>query len=394
MKIIFILLLTIMTYAAIAQSNTKVDDLADISIGWKSMIKKPVPVTALTDPASGAKFTASEVTTMYNLANWMQQSWTPKGVLGYAGIVYKPEPRSKTRSFTKYENAPHGYGAFGNNYIFLKKEANGKYTNTTTHNNRWNIVVNGVTPFASLSMLNTEDEYYFFIPKVDAKGTSAFNTANFIRQSKLQGFDNHPNLANYSHFYIPALGNNSDIGNGYTILLSKDKQLPFEEVSIGEVLQRAKTAAAVNRKRSIERSNPKNKEEQKNIQDAYDRNLKGLEKLKTYYKDKLTNTAKVSQYGFTVNSFSVGGGDYMAADNLEVLEKEFTVYKISKTTKLLCQKEPQWVTVTFTPGLDDKAYAIHRMEAIIGNFNYEYLYNYFFNPELIKNKTYQPIQGQ
>ena len=38
-------------------------------------------------------------------------------------------------------------------------------------------------------------------------------------------------------------------------------------------------------------------------------------------------------------------------------------------------------------------YIIHLHESILNNFNFDYVYNYFFNPEKVKGQTYKPLRS-
>jgi hypothetical protein len=70
----------------------------------------------------------------------------------------------------------------------------------------------------------------------------------------------------------------------------------------------------------------------------------------------------------------------------------FPILKVSKSAKELCKtNEPQWLVVRWTVGMSRRAFNIHLHESILNNFNFEYLYNYFYNPEKVKGQTYKPL---
>ena len=53
---------------------------------------------------------------------------------------------------------------------------------------------------------------------------------------------------------------------------------------------------------------------------------------------------------------------------------------------------PQWIVVTWTAQLNDPT--IKRLhDAVINNFNFEYLYDYFFAPEKVKGRSYAPLRN-
>ena len=44
-------------------------------------------------------------------------------------------------------------------------------------------------------------------------------------------------------------------------------------------------------------------------------------------------------------------------------------------------------------GMPNELYNIHLHESIMNNFNFEYAYNYFFNPEKVKGQAYKPLRS-
>ena len=64
-----------------------------------------------------------------------------------------------------------------------------------------------------------------------------------------------------------------------------------------------------------------------------------------------------------------------------------TYYELSKLDK------PQLVHISF-PYATEKSETVDLeiFRAMTRNFNYQYVYDYFFNPEKVKGKSYQPRQ--
>ena len=63
------------------------------------------------------------------------------------------------------------------------------------------------------------------------------------------------------------------------------------------------------------------------------------------------------------------------------------IYKVDPAMAALCKTGgPQWIVVTWTAQLNDPT--IKRLhDAVINNFNFEYVYNYFFAPEKVKGQV-------
>ena len=69
------------------------------------------------------------------------------------------------------------------------------------------------------------------------------------------------------------------------------------------------------------------------------------------------------------------------------------VYKVDPAMAALCKTgAPQWIVVTWTAQLNDPT--IKRLhDAVINNFNFEFVHNYFFAPEKVKGRSYAPLRN-
>jgi hypothetical protein len=73
--------------------------------------------------------------------------------------------------------------------------------------------------------------------------------------------------------------------------------------------------------------------------------------------------------------------------------KRLTVYAIDpKMMELSKTDAPQWITISWTAQLNDPiSLSLH--QAIQNNFNVQYLYDYFFDPEKVKGQPYKPLRS-
>ena len=70
----------------------------------------------------------------------------------------------------------------------------------------------------------------------------------------------------------------------------------------------------------------------------------------------------------------------------------FPILKLKKSTRELCKTDqPQWIVIRWSWGMENQSFHLHLHESILNNFNFEYVYNYFFNPEKVKGQTYKPL---
>ena len=86
-------------------------------------------------------------------------------------------------------------------------------------------------------------------------------------------------------------------------------------------------------------------------------------------------------------------------DNQDINGKQgvyytFPILKVNKTARELCKTDqPQWIVIRWTMGMPNAAFNLHLHESILNNFNFEYVYNYFFNPEKVKGQFYKPLRS-
>ncbi|MEQ1799500.1 MAG: hypothetical protein ABL872_16210, partial [Lacibacter sp.] len=231
-----------------------------------------------------------------------------------------------------------------------------------------------------VSFISSSEEYYFIL--ADFSGNSKGYNADNKAASGLLGFTNHKNLSAYKHFYIPH--------NCYVVIMTKDKELPFEKVTIGEFFTQVEKQLPV----------------WQNIEPVSAENLskaqKNLARLKEKYKSKWNSIAemKLSRTQITLQTFvnATEGYDDMF-DTKDIYGKEgteatFPILKVKQATRELCKTDqPQWLVIRWDLGMERQPYFLHLHESILNNFNFDFVYNYFFNPEKIKGQTYKPLRS-
>ena len=189
---------------------------------------------------------------------------------------------------------------------------------------------------------------------------------------------------------------NSATGNRKYVLLSRDHKLPFIKITKGEYLQA--TEAAIARmydaeKQKIARDNVGN---QKSIDyfTAYlntknEKRAAVLKSNKEKYKNRLQETAEIwtDQPGAMLENFpDVFEGNGGTAMRLPV-------YTIDPRLAELCKTDaPQWIVMSWTAQLNDPvSRSLH--EAILNNVNFQYIYDYFFDPDKVKGQPYKPLRS-
>ncbi len=370
----------------------ELESIASMDIGW---IKKYTYTTPATAKQSGErKYSAAQIGYSQEFIKWMQQSYSPKGCLGDAGYYLNYIPKfSNTNSrlgnaINSHAKAlPQLYGAYSKMYMFLKKDATGKFVPQNNFAEYWHIEANGLQYISKpVSFISSTEEYFFVLPdyKSHPKG---YDDEDKVA-SKLLGFNNHPNTRNYRHFYIPP----KIIGDSphYVVILTKDNELPFEQITIGEFFTQVEKQFPVWQGITPVPAEP--------LAAAQ----KNLTRLKEKYKDRMHEIARlklsatqISLYDF-VNA-TEGYDDFF--DNKDIygnqeMQASFPILKVKKSAHELCKTGgPQWLVIRWTTGMPNQAFNIHLHESILNNFNFEYAHNYFFYPEKVKGQSYKPLRS-
>jgi hypothetical protein len=370
----------------------KLESIEDIDIGWMKMYKA---TTAAKGRQLGNRiYSASQIGYTQEFITWMQQSYLPKGCLGDAGYYLNAIPKfSGTNSqlgneINTHRNAlPHLYGAFAKMYMYLKKDAQGKFVPQNTFAEFWNIEANQVENISMpVSFISSADEYYFVLPDFNSN-TKGYDAVDKVA-SNFKDFNIHNNIGAYQHFYIPP--KTMDDFPHYVVILTKNnKELPFEKITIGEFFTLAEKQLPVWQKATNVLAENSAKAQ------------KNLTRLKEKYKSKWNDIAELElSTQIDIWSFinaSEGYNDFF--DNKDIYGKAgihttFPILKVSKAAKELCKTDqPQWLVVRWTQGMPHTAFNIHLHESILNNFNFEYLYNFFYDPEKVKGQPYKPLRS-
>ncbi|WP_028296956.1 hypothetical protein [Olivibacter sitiensis] len=385
-----------------AQSTRKA--YADIDIGWLRKIEFKEPPKAIIN--QDRNYTAKQAGYAQAMLTWIQQTYSPKGMLGdmkwYTFVPDKSEPvTSKDYDYNEAEknnrNAwPNYYGAYAKLSLFLKKDASGKFVPETGHHIRWLIEANGVETISKqLVSLSTPEEYYFLMPRYEVGLKGSLDKTWYAEAAKFRNFTNHPNLKNYVHYYIP----NGQVTDGkddfYVVIMTKNRQpLPFEQVTVGEFIRQVEKQLPLMYQMAINGG-------------SKDINLKarangGFQIFKKRFAAKANENVYLSEnnqlglFDFanadensTFPWFQTSSGTFQNSDGYPTF---FPLLKLKKGVKeASVSGDPQWLVVRWAPPLSKNlAGDIHYMDTILNRFNYEYVYNYFFGDKR-PTESYKPL---
>jgi hypothetical protein len=343
--------------------------IADKELGWIKVYDfKPTSEPLKVDTRV---YSAAQRNIAVDLANWMQASYSPIGGLG-----------DVVRTFPKTAPAaPQSYGVVGKIYDSLKYGANGKIEPYTGDSYSWNVMVNG-TFGQSAEAINTPEHYYFTVASPLQNGF----TEEITKAVDLSG---HPYLGQFPGW----LANFGTNGTRQFVLLSKDRRLPFVKLTRGEYLDAVGLAITrtyeLDKKKLSEAEQGDQKEIARWIAPIEERAAKRrqvLEANRAKYKSRLQETAEISTVEPSI-----------ALEDLpDVFEGKgssrlrLPVYTIDAATLARCKSDtPQWIVVSWSAVLNNPV-SKHLYDAVVNQFNMEYIYNRFFDPEKVKGLPYKP----
>lgn len=324
-------------------------------------------------------------------ATWIQASYVPKGGLGEVRVIVS----EKLGQYSQTDAAlPQSYGAFAKTYTELKYDANRKMVPATNSHLRWSILANRVAFGEPLQVLNTATDYYFLMP-LFGEPVPAKTQDDETRIRQRYDLSSHPAVKRYIT-YFNFQKYSSRYASSSNVLLCRDNTCPFVKITKAEYLE--KLAGAVERKYAQEKeaaikSWPEGKTRTTalaSVDARYQKRSSALQNARAKYEGRLQETAEVSRLQPDVmleNNPDVFG-DTAAASHT------FSVYKIDPATAALAKSDrPQWILVSWDGNINTDPVAKQLHDAILNNFNFEYLYDFVFNPEKVKGQSYQPLRA-
>ncbi len=343
------------------------------------------------------KYSIAQLSLIDSFANWMQASYTPKGGLG---DIFKYVTPKKNLYHEKYNAAvPHSYGANARTYVFLKK-VNGKWAPENNLGYGWTIAANEIPLDYRLGDLNTEKVCLFTIPGYDDQVIREQPNSDEAKRKKMYDLSGHPVLGKYILYNIPGYGNTLRMNS---VVLSKNNKSPFLNITIGEALQAAEDALPVKfaeEKKIIAEKYPSSPRDKdfftKQLIEKFDNAKNTLRLTREKYNNRLHEKAYSRYGGYSITGLSNGYDMFTGAKLNEggSFDTSFPIMKVDPEMQALSKTDrPQWVLIKW---FGDEMYNPvfkHMHESIINNFDFDYLYQFLFEPEKVKGKPYKALRS-
>ncbi len=337
--------------------------ITDSVIGWWDNNHFDNKIKPSNDPIQKKRIEIDD-----KIVAWMKKSYTPVGGLG---------------TFTR-QNLALRYGVYFMvwNVSFSKEylDEKGHFKPIDEENTPFGISINNIPASYTVKFLNSSGDNYFTWPP-----------DGYFDWEMYKGAD--PKIDPNVYKYI------TRINELHSVFLAPNNKLPFVEVTKGEYLDESETSLDKqfqNKKDEINSkwSDTKSREEAYGYQQKeFDRYRSAIHKWKEKYKDRLNEAAVLHNMQPTIIGDFFGDMDPFAISDIEKNRKQyFPLYKVPAAVMEKCKTaQPQWISVWFRYKSKEDGNQLYEMfTAITQNLNYDYMYNYFFDPEKVKGIAYEP----
>lgn len=411
----FIIVSALVIFPAIIKSQTvnsrgiytNKKEFEELPIGWLNVLAfkaSPKPFSK-----NGWNYPANQIAVIGKLGSWLQETYTPVGVLGEikAALLYdEPSKYKGTRSydFNEVEKdnrlaLPNTYGVFAKFHYCLSKTKEHKFFPTPGSHCYCvlNIMANNVELITKqVVTLSSRDEYYCTMPNYTIGQKGNYDKQWISEMAMYRGFTNSANLKAYEHYLNPA----GEVA--YTVIMTEDgKPLPFEQVTVGQFISRLENQFPLLHQLAL------------NGKLIYENYLENAKKGIQVLKDKLKNKLQEYVYFPDVNRqidiidlANIGSSDKLpvwlltdkrtnSRDRWQNIVSENTNYpllRLKKGVKEACATGgPQWIVFHLTDPIDHSyGGSVHLMDSYVSRFNYAYVYNYFFGKDKVI-APYKPL---
>jgi len=382
-------------------------DIEDVEIGW-------IKTLQFKDPAKpfarhGWSYTARQTDITQKIATWIQQTITPRGMLGEMNLsVLAPEPSypvsHKSYDFNEAEKnnrkaLPNTYGAYAKFYMLLQKTSTKRFwpINGMADHYIWQIMANNIEMITrQMVLLSSPDEYYCTMPRYTICMKGEYDKDWMVQYANYRNFTGNPTLQRYDHYLIPSDAVDYARRDYYTIVMTRDNQpLPFEQVTMATFISRLEKQLPLMYTIALN-----NGTKLANLMTDAQR---GIQILKRKFKDQQNEFVYILGSAFQIDILSLAQIEEgknihwirtqaVTQENRDYISTSFPLLRLKKGVKEnLATNGPQWIVCRLTKGVSPgNTGEIHLMETFMNRFNYDYVYDYFFGKEKVI-QPYKPL---
>ena len=369
----FIFLISISTNA----QRTKDERLEDSIFAWQ-------PLKALNPGGYPGAISTGKQKLPTVFFDWIKKSHKLVGAVSIPFAVAEPNKKD--------ELMPQGVGIFAATYRAMWNNAGNAVTKMPHTEMAVQIATNVIFGQEIIAMLATPAKPVFILRSADENEAFKRND-NFKKLIKEYNFSNHPQISKYKYWYFGCEGT-ACLPN-VVVYLAPDNKLPIRQLTRGEVLDLTEAALApeaekLRKKIIAENSYRKDAQEKwlKHFEEETRPKWKSnLDKLRRQYANSLQTPAAIKNPN-GINITHIFNGDDIFEDNnstmLGIYIYEDGVMEKSKGDK------PLWLAISWVPASENNSLVYHKElhRSMVEQFNFDYAYNYFFNPSENKGESY------
>lgn len=365
-RIALIIFLSFIVSSSVFAQLTPEQRIQDSVIGWWSNNKfdhlKPQ-----TDPVGKKR----EVQ-VNKMVEWMKKSYTPVAGLG-----------TSSRFINKLD-----YGVLGYVWNVSHKkewtEPNGNFIPISEENTPFWIAANKIFGSFQIPLFKKTNEFYF---TMQPDGYVADDLALGKRKNADPLI--HPNASKYLTW----------VNDWQTVYLTPNNKLPFIAINKGELLQRAEESLdnqLAYELEDVQAKWPGNKKTQDEVmvirKQKIEKYRSNIQKLRERHQNSLNDPAVIRTMQPTMNSFELDPDIFKIDAHEKELKQYYQVYKVVPELYAKMQSDqPQWIAIAFPYETKEQGNQLYELFLSMSeNMNYDYINNYFFNPEKIKGIPYSP----
>lgn len=364
MKNYLLLIAFFTSIIAFSQPNPGMKELREKNIGWAPAMAPKGNATGKSTVVQGRTYTTYQIGLIDTFTAWIKQSYTPIGAL--------PQPDRLALPDSKENKIYLPYGTGVSMWMWDPcYDASGKKITKAEPASAAQITVltNFIPGISPADWFNTPTQF-FFTMYYDPEGTALNEEDQRSMSPYIEKIKNQ--VGNYLIYFT---------GKRINIIMIPGNKLPLVQLNKEEVLNEGTEAV----KRAFSNK--------KMTQYQYDEYLSTIALLREKHKNSLHEKAFINHEQAGIYSFSKSNDLFEKQPSNRYM---FPVYKIEPDIYVKARKDlPCWISISF-PYADEKNLTSEKevYNAMLQNFNYEYVYNYFFDSEKVKDKEYAPLHPE
>jgi len=267
-------------------------------------------------------------------------------------------------------------------------EPNGSFKPIAEENTPFWIAANKVFGSYAIPFLKKENQFYFTM-QPDGYGA----TDQAMKNGEKGDPRIHPNAYKFLTW----------VNDWQTVYLTPNNKLPFIALTKGELLEKAAESLDnqwAEEVKDVQAKWPNDKKAQDDAlayrKQTIEKYRSNIQKLKERHQNSLNEPAVIRAMQPTMYSFELDPDIFKIDAYEKELKHYYQVYKVDPALYAKMQTDvPQWVAVAFPFETKENGNQLYELyTALSQNFNYEYVYNYFFDPEKVKGIPYTPANEE